>query len=378
MKAAACVLMVLALCGTACGPPPGAEADAIRAEPPPPVPAGRNPFGLNVHSVPFDTAQWDRIEWLGVGWVRIDVTWWAVNRAAGSYEWARVDGTVAGAVERGLGVMAVLSGTPAWVLEADSPGGWAANQMPPDGAVYEAFVREAVRRYRPGGVLARQRGWDEAQGVRVWEVWNEPDLREFWLGTAAEWRERIWLPGARAIRAEDPLARIAPGGLCCFEPGGGDPWAQGGSTAEVFATEESRRLMDVLSLHHYPRSVERTAVLDPYREMDRWLQGAQAFLDGLGRGQVPIWLTETGFPLSTWGPELQDVGLRRLVGRVLLGPSNRLLHPAQGRYLLEKLFVFNSISPDWGLYELDPFYRPRRAGLAYRHALHQAFDVLGR
>jgi hypothetical protein len=341
-----------------------------------PVPPELNPFGLTVHDVPFDSMRWTRIAWLGIGWVRGGAPWWMVHRGPGLFEWSRFDGTVVGAVEHGLELLAGLTATPPWVLGFEPHGAWAENMVPPP-EPWAEFVREAVRRYRPGGVLARQRGWPDGWGVRHWEIWNEPDLRTFWTGTAAQYRDRIWLPAVRILRQEDPQAKIAFAGLCCFDPGGDDPWKQGGSTAEVLSTEESRSGVDLFSVHYYPRSVEQTAVHDPYREMEQWLRGVQAFVDRMFGGRVvPIWLTETGFRRDLFGEELQDAGTQRLVGRVLLSNTNRLVRP-RGLYLLQKFFLFNSLSEQYGVLELDPLFRPRRVGLAYRTAVFRAFETLG-
>jgi hypothetical protein len=359
----------------ALSPAAHAEAPAFALR----VPPQRNPFGLTVHDVPFDSMQWDRLAWLGIGWARGGAPWWMVHRGPGTFEWTRFDGTVVGAVEHGIEMLAGLSGTPPWVLGVDQVGSWAEGMVPPP-EPWAEFVREAVRRYRPGGVLARQRGWPEGMGVHAWEIWNEPDLIDFWKGTAAQYRDVIWLPAVRIIREEDPTAKILLGGLCCFDPGGDDPWKQGGSTAEVLSTPESLAGMDILSVHYYPRSVEQTALLDPYREMEKWLRGVQAFLDrfyGPSGKVVPIWLTETGFRADLFGEDLQDAGIRRLVGRILLSNTNRLVRPQSGLYLLQKFFLFNSISPQYGALGLDPLFRPRRAGLAYRYAVFRAFEVLG-
>lgn len=398
MRRSNTVLAAICLLLGACAAPPEEAlepSEALAASVPPeaaPEPSGplaalaaprppeTNPFGLNVHTVPFDSMQWDRIAWLGVGWVRADLPWMLASRGPGVYEWSRLDGTVMGALERGIEVLGLISGTPAWVFGVDSGAAWAGNMVPPADGPWADFVQEAVRRYRPGGVLARQQGWPEGVGIHHWEVWNEPDLRTFWLGTAAEYRDRIWLPAVRILRREDPTARIVSGGLCCFEPRRNDPWKQGGSTAEVFASMESRDAMDVFSVHYYPRSAEQTALEDPYREMEDWLRGAQSFLDRLygGRRTVPIWLTETGFPLDVFGEEQQNLGIQRLVGRMLLSNTNRLIRPESGFYLLEKFFLFNSISSSYGALGLDPVFRPTRSGLGYRTSIFRAFDVLDR
>lgn len=346
--------------------------------PTPVIPSTLNPFGLNVHVAPFDVMQWERIAWFGAAWVRVDVPWWEVSRTPDGLDWNRTDGTLIGALDRDLQVLALLSGTPPWVLGFAEVGNWAAAQVPPSDQAWSEFVTAAVRRYRPGGVLAQRFGWPMDKGVRTWEIWNEPDLSAFWSGTAAQYRDRIWLPAVRAIRREDPQARIAFGGLCCFDPGGNDPWSQGGSTSEVLSTDESRAGLDIFSVHYYPRSVEQTALLDPYREMEGWLRGVQGFLDHTEGTQrtVPIWLTETGFQGTLFGDELTEDGVRRIVGRILLSPTNRLRAPERGFYLLEKMFVYDSHSKDYGLFDIDPYLRPKPVGAGYRDAIRQAANPL--
>ncbi len=341
------------------------------------VPPERNPFGLSVHTVPYNEAEWDRIAWLGIGWARIDAPWWSIHRGPGEFVWSRLDGSVEGALARGIDVLVILEGTPPWTLGFDEVSPVAANLVPPVER-WREFVREAVRRYRPGGVLATQRGWPAERGVRTWEIWNEPDLRVFWSGTARQYREVIWLPAVRAIRREDPEARIALGGLCCFEKEG-DPWPTGGSTRDVLATPESRRGMDIFNLHYYPRSIDKTVFQDPWLEMDERFQEAQRFLDEIygPAGGRPIWLTETGFSGRAFGEEAQGLGIRRIVGRVFLGPHNRAVRPRLGLYHLEKIFLFNSISADFGVLELEPLYRPTAAGLAWRRSIAEAFQFLG-
>src|SRR5688572_13357943 len=130
-SAAGGLALGLALSLSACaGPEPeGPELSPARALPPaagqpaeralPRVPPERNPFGINAHVIPYDAMQWDRIAWLGVGWVRIDLPWWGIHRGPDQFEWSRIDGTVAGAMERGLEVLAILHSTPPWVLGID-------------------------------------------------------------------------------------------------------------------------------------------------------------------------------------------------------------------------------------------------------------------
>jgi xylan 1,4-beta-xylosidase len=52
-------------------------------------------------------------------------------------------------------------------------------------------------------------------GIRYWEIWNAPDSRQFWSGTAADYY-RLYDKTARAIQAADPAALV--GGPAISKP----------------------------------------------------------------------------------------------------------------------------------------------------------------
>jgi xylan 1,4-beta-xylosidase len=52
-------------------------------------------------------------------------------------------------------------------------------------------------------------------GIRYWEVWNAPDAKQFWSGTAAEYY-RLYEKTAQAIQAADPAALV--GGPALSKP----------------------------------------------------------------------------------------------------------------------------------------------------------------
>ena len=56
-------------------------------------------------------------------------------------------------------------------------------------------------------------------GIRYWEVWNQPDSKQFWSGTAAEYY-RLYDKTARAIQAADPKALVGgPGDFQAIDRG---------------------------------------------------------------------------------------------------------------------------------------------------------------
>jgi xylan 1,4-beta-xylosidase len=66
-------------------------------------------------------------------------------------------------------------------------------------------------------VLHYNAGWGRGfrYGIRYWEIWNAPDSRQFWSGSAAEYY-RLYEKTAQAIQAADPAALV--GGPALSKP----------------------------------------------------------------------------------------------------------------------------------------------------------------
>jgi xylan 1,4-beta-xylosidase len=66
-------------------------------------------------------------------------------------------------------------------------------------------------------VLHYNAGWAKGfrYGIRYWEIWNAPDSKQFWSGSAADYY-RLYDKTARAIQAADPAALV--GGPAISKP----------------------------------------------------------------------------------------------------------------------------------------------------------------
>ena len=107
-------------------------------------------------------AQLESMSALGAEWVRIDLDWSRVEREQGVLDWDTPDAIVEAADDAGLEVLLLVTYTPSWARPED-----ASNKHPPsDVADWEAFVRLAAERY--------------AVSVGAWEIWNEPNIVDFW------------------------------------------------------------------------------------------------------------------------------------------------------------------------------------------------------
>lgn len=159
------------------------------------------------------------------------------------------------------------------------------------------FVYAAVMRYKPGGALAAERGWAADQGVRVWEVWNEPDYTWFWNGNAADYARTVAV-AFLAARQADPDARVLLGGLSDVNQR--PNWLQ--DTLDVIATFPQKRshawFFDAVPIHSYAWSWATW----------RHLYMAQTQLDNHGIVSKTLWVNESGVPVwddypgPTWDP----------------------------------------------------------------------------
>ncbi|MEO7096058.1 MAG: MYXO-CTERM sorting domain-containing protein, partial [Polyangiales bacterium] len=202
----------------------------------------------------------------------------------GTYDWALFDTIIDNARSRGLTVLAVLAYTPKWASAGDVDGKRNDNDVPRAGA-YEAFVTAAVTRY--------------ASKVTYWEIWNEPNLGEFFEGTPDQYVELILKPGAAAVHAACGACKVLAPGLATVG-GKYDVWMDA-------ALSKAKDRIDIVSGHVYadfaksPTDVSFFSKLDKHRVLT--LGDATLYEDPLslresmiknGAAGKPFWLTETG------------------------------------------------------------------------------------
>ena len=163
---------------------------------------------------------------------RMDLTWSAVEREAGVYDFAAYDRLVTHLTKAGARALFILDyGNPLYD-NGKSPFTEAGRVS------FSRYAASAAAHFRSKGI--------------IWEIWNEPNLAQFWKPepNAGDYA-KLALATARAVRAADPDAVIlAPGSS-------GFPWEfletvfRGGVLDHV----------DAISVHPYrgtpPESADR-------------------------------------------------------------------------------------------------------------------------
>jgi hypothetical protein len=152
-------------------------------------------------------------------------------------------------------------------------------------------VNTTVNRYKPGGIVAAQRGWGSQLGITHWEMWNEPDFSFFWNGTINDYA-RLLQVGYLAARAADLNAKVLFGGLMYWEK---PDWLSNVLSALQTTTSWSSRALsqannyyfDVLPWHWYGYPDELYQVV----------VGARKLLEQRGIRGKQLWVNEANLPV---------------------------------------------------------------------------------
>ena len=246
--------------------------------------------GVNTHlggtREAFDPAVLRRLGDAGAGFIRNDLAWATVEQTAGVYDFAATgyDELVAAAEANGLTMLFILDygnrlyGPPQAVL---SDAGRTA---------FAAFATAAAHRY--GG-----------RGHR-WEIWNEPNLPQFWSGDGElpdpVQYARLVDAAVPALRAADPQGIILAGATFMALPnvipliGGveGLDFLQ-----RLFATDVLAQV-DGITVHCYRAEPPETVAVT----VDRIRQ----LMSAAGR-TLPLWSGEWGY--STYDPSAPATGV---------------------------------------------------------------------
>ena len=293
---------------------------------------------------PADQPRFDRARSGGALWDRYPFYWQNIEREPGKLDFRRQDEAVAQDVQYGLRTLGILMGTagpyatfgdarvqlslqskllPEWgsgrlraqdlrIASAASPPRGLYEPIFADGTdipgpgkginpgnPWARFVHEVVSRYRPGGALARERGWAAGTGISHWEIWNEPDWSFFWAGSPADYY-RLLKVAYLAAKQADPACTVLLGGLATYFNPGWFPQLletmQGDPDQALRAA--NNHYFDALAVHFYSRSADALA----------HIQRARGLLARYGLNK-PIWVTESGVPVwddypgPTWDPK---------------------------------------------------------------------------
>jgi hypothetical protein len=245
-----------------------------------------NGLALSYHPLQVSDSElaWmlDTVRATGARWIRFDFYWSAVQTTQTSWNWGSIDRVVNAARARGLSVLPTLAYTPAWAR----PGGTTDHAPPTNPEDFASFARAAVQRY-------------SSQGIKVWEIWNEPNNGGFWEPKPSAGAYVALLGAAHAaIHAADPTATVLLGGL---SPAGGtldwvssdgryvSPWR---FLRDVYDAGGAGKF-DAVAFHPYagqPWMPSQEAEWNPFQQTE----ALRDLMVQRGDGAKQIWGTEAG------------------------------------------------------------------------------------
>ena len=230
-------------------------------------------FGAHVQrSVPNQL--WKRV---GFGAIRLqdaNVTWADLEPVKGGWQWGRLDNIVKNTGSANVDILLPLQATPTWA--ASNPRsigayGLGANTTPAEWADWEHYVAAVVRRYKGR--------------ISIYEVWNEPNLKQFFSGTPQEMAE-LTKRASEVIHREDPSAKV----VCSSITGDyGITWLK------QYLDLGAGKYCDVIGYHFYTNHQSPEKMLPIIRSVQKVMNEA-------GLRDKPLWNTESGWLISHGGP----------------------------------------------------------------------------
>ena len=235
-------------------------------------------LGVNVEFYRDAHEQAETIAAAGIRWVRIDLAWSAAETAPGRYDFGIWDRFLESFGPFGIRVLFILD------YGNDLYEGGFPPSTETGRAAFAGFAGAAARHFR---------------GRAAWEIWNEPNLPQYWAGSPDP---EAYVALARAavaeIRRADPEAWILGPSL------GGDRFDL--PYLEATFAHGLLDVVDAVSLHPYGASHPEAAA-DFYADVRRLMSRYAP------RRTLPIVVSEWGYRVEGLGPEGQaDFLLRAL------------------------------------------------------------------
>lgn len=207
----------------------------------------------------------------GLAWTRCDFDWSAAEPQKGTWSWGGFDGVMDTAWERGIHVLPILCYGSAWGHNSDGDRYVADDDLDEWCLYVTNFVKRYTTRH-PGQLTAV-------------EVWNEPDLDNFWSTSDAQYVTLLKRTYA-AVKAVAPDVQVLNGGFTA------SAW---GTLSSYYSAESNLDShFDVFAFHPYHGTKAPTASNGGYTlsgRIDKWKSTIKD-------QTKPTWLTEIGWYIA--------------------------------------------------------------------------------
>ena len=270
-------------------------------------------------------------------YAREEFEWNRVEPRNGYFEWFKFDRAVAVAKARNVDVVGKLVYTADWASSA--PAGTAAADVryypPKDINDWNDYVRQTVNRYK--------------DSVKVWEVWNEPNIDKYWKPAPSAAGYATLLKSANSIiKAASPDSTVLVGGLA-----NGLPEAYMNSMISNGAGNS----FDGVAVHMYVNGAPEPSIIDS------WMTGAKSYMARKLPGKS-LWITEVGW--TTCGScttKVSEEEQAQYLSRFMIEAANQGIKSVLW-FNLRELGTSTSSIDNYGLVQKDGRLKPAYVALA--------------
>jgi hypothetical protein len=207
----------------------------------------------------------------GVQSWRVEMAWDQVEPARGQFAWPATDRKVLAAARQGIDVLGLALRAPGWA------NGGSGNPFTPPSkpADFAGYLKALVARYGPTGSLWLEHPEVPKRPVRAWEIWNEPNLKDYFT------RQPFAKPYAAMLRAAYAAVKAADKGATVLM-----------ASMANYSWRDLAKLLDVSG----PRLRFDAAGAHPFSGRPsnavKIVRLNRQALDKRGYKKVPLWLTE--------------------------------------------------------------------------------------
>lgn len=237
-------------------------------------------LGMHFHKIYNNTTKWPTN--LTPSFVRSHdggLRWQEINTSSTVYNWSYLDNWLLQVEQRGCMPIFTVYGTPSWASarpsEASAYGINGLAAEPANMADLAAFVTAVASRY--------------GTRIKYYEVWNEPNLTDFYTGTKAKLVDMVKTVSV-AVKAVNPNAKVICPAITSFTENAGNNGEIYLTTLltqqDTAATGTMLNWIDIVGIHLY-----RNAQTVP---LFKTVQRIKNTLTAGGYGSFDIWDTENG------------------------------------------------------------------------------------
>jgi hypothetical protein len=150
----------------------------------------------------------------GITLIRQVFDWSIVERKRGKFNFSVYDSAVLAAAKRGIEIMPILFNPPSFLSARPRHNRTHGTYPPKSLSSIAAFAQAAERWFGPNGRFWAAHKSVKPVPIRIWQVWDEPNLTVYWLPKPNAVQYVSLLKSAsQAIHALDPGAEVVSGGL---------------------------------------------------------------------------------------------------------------------------------------------------------------------